>query len=150
MALILALFGVKDIYDGAGNMAGRYRGAAAIIHSRYPKAVYVHCAAHTLNLCVVAACSIQLVKNMMGTMTEICIFFSYTPKHQQELEKTIKSGDCVIQRKLVSLCKTRWVARIDALEVFLTSFHLFSKHWMLLVKEVRVGGTQSQVGKLQI
>ena len=61
----------------AGNMAGRYRGAAAIIHSRYPKAVYVHCGAHALNLCVVAACSIQLVKNMMGTMTDICIFFSY-------------------------------------------------------------------------
>ena len=38
-----------------------------IIKSRFPKAVYVHCAAHALNLCVVAACSVQLVKNMMGT-----------------------------------------------------------------------------------
>ena len=56
-------------YDGAGNMAGKYRGAAVIIQSRCPKAVYVHCAAHALNLCVVAACSVQLVKNMMGTMT---------------------------------------------------------------------------------
>ena len=137
-------------YDGAGNMAGKYRGAAVIIQSRCPKAVYVHCAAHALNLCVVAACSAQLVKNMMGTMTEICIFFTYSPKRQQELEKTIKSGDCAIERKLVSLCKTRWVARIDALEVFFYSIHLLFKHWMLLVKEVQVAGMLNQVGKLQI
>ena len=32
-------------YDGAGNMAGKYRGAAATIQSKCPKAVYVHCAA---------------------------------------------------------------------------------------------------------
>lgn len=40
-------------YDGAGSMAGMARGAAACILSKYPKALYVHCAAHRLNLCVV-------------------------------------------------------------------------------------------------
>ncbi len=44
-------------------MAGKYRGTAAIIQSSHPAAVYVHRAAHTLNLCVVAASSIQCVKN---------------------------------------------------------------------------------------
>ena len=58
-------------YDGAGNMAGKCRGAAACIQRTYPKAVYVHCAAHSLNLCVVAACNVQSVKNMMGTLVEI-------------------------------------------------------------------------------
>ena len=62
-------------YDGAGNMAGKYRGAAMTIQSRC-QAVYVHCAAHALNLCVVAACSVQLVKNMMATMVEICLQFT--------------------------------------------------------------------------
>ena len=103
-------------YDGAGNMAGKCRGAAACIQSACPKAVYVHCAAHTLNLCVVAACGVQLVKNMMGTMVEICLFFSNSPKCQLELKKYIPS------RKLVSMCKTRWVAHIDALEVFFDIF----------------------------
>ena len=28
-------------YDGAGNMSGKYRGAAAIIQHDYPKALYV-------------------------------------------------------------------------------------------------------------
>ena len=54
-------------YDGAGNMAGKCRGAAACIQASHPKSVFVHCAAHTLNLCVVAACSIQEIKNMMYT-----------------------------------------------------------------------------------
>ena len=46
-------------YDGAGNMAGIREGAAAHITAIYPKALYCHCAAHVLNLCVVAACKIQ-------------------------------------------------------------------------------------------
>ena len=105
-------------YDGAGNMAGKYRGATVTIQSRCPKAVYVHCAAHAF----VAACSVQLVKNMMGTMVEICLFFSNSPKRQLELEKNIASLDDVTAKKLISLCKTRWVARIDALELFMDLF----------------------------
>ena len=105
-------------YDGAGNMAGKYRGAAAVIQSSHPNAVYVHCAAHTLNLCVVAASSVQCIKNMMSTMVEICLFFSNSPKRELELEKNIKSMISGAATKLVNLCKTRWVARINALEVF--------------------------------
>ena len=89
-------------------MAGKYRGAAAIIQSTCPKAVYVHCAAHSLNLCVVGACKIQMVKNiMMGSMVELCLFFSNSPKRQLELEKHIHSIQSTNPRKLVSLCKTR-------------------------------------------
>ena len=105
-------------YDGAGNMAGKYRGAAVSIQSTCPKAVYVHCAAHSLNLCVVAACGVQSVQNMMGTMVEICLFFSNSPKRQLEFEKHIQSIEGARAKKLVSMCKTRWVARIDALELF--------------------------------
>ena len=37
-------------YDGAGNIPGKCHGAAACIQSVSPKAVYVHCVAHTLSL----------------------------------------------------------------------------------------------------
>ena len=33
-----------------------------------------------LNLCVVAACSIQAIRNMYGVVEEICLFFNYSPK----------------------------------------------------------------------
>ena len=59
----------------------------------------------------------------MGTMVEICLF-SNLPK----LEKQIKEleSDCTAT-KLVSLCKTRWVARIDALEVFFQLFEAIAE-----------------------
>ena len=55
---------------------------------------------------------------MMSTMVEICLFFSNSPKRELELEKNIKSMKSGTATKLVNLCKTRWVARINALEVF--------------------------------
>ena len=66
-------------YDGADNMSGKYRGAAAIIQHDYTKVLYVHCVSHVLNLCVVAACVIQAIRNMYGVMEEFCLFFNYSP-----------------------------------------------------------------------
>lgn len=45
-------------YDGAGNMAGKTRGAAAIITAQYPLALYVHCASHQLNLAVIKSAEV--------------------------------------------------------------------------------------------
>ena len=52
-------------YDGAGAMAGKTKGVAARINTLYPKALYTHCAAHRLNLCVVKCCGIIEVNNVM-------------------------------------------------------------------------------------
>lgn len=38
-------------YDGASNMAGARSGVQAVVQRDAPKAMYVHCAAHRLNLC---------------------------------------------------------------------------------------------------
>jgi hypothetical protein len=39
-------------YDGAGNMSGPYKGVAARILKDNPLAMYIHCHAHILNLCI--------------------------------------------------------------------------------------------------
>ena len=67
-------------YDGAGNMSGKYRGAAAIIQHDYPKELNVHCVSLVLNLCVVASSSIQAIRNIYGVVEEICLLFNYSPK----------------------------------------------------------------------
>ena len=106
-------------YDGAGAMAGKTRGAASRIISKYPKALYTHCAAHRLNLCVMKCCSIREVSNMMQTADRISRFFSNSPKRQLFLEGWIES---VLpeenRKKLKELCRTRWVERHEAFEVF--------------------------------
>ena len=52
-------------YDGAGNMAGKYQGAAARIRREYELSIYVHCASHRLNPCIVSSCEMLLVKKIM-------------------------------------------------------------------------------------
>ena len=106
-------------YDGAGAMAGKAKGAAAIITSEFPKALFTHCAAHRLNLCVVKCCSIRDVNNMMQTADTVARFFNYSPKRQVLLETWI---DNIFQeerrKKLKEMCKTRWVERHEAFTVF--------------------------------
>lgn len=44
-------------YDGASNMSGAVRGAAAVIAQDHPLALYCHCRSHVLNLALVKSCT---------------------------------------------------------------------------------------------
>ena len=72
-------------------MSGKYRGTAAIIQHDYPKALYVYGVSHALNLSVVVAYSKHAIWNMYGVVEEICLFFNYSPKWQQELQEHIEN-----------------------------------------------------------
>lgn len=61
-------------------MAGKSRGAAAHIMEQYPKAIYTHCMAHRLNLCIVKCCSLRDVDNMMQIADKVVRFFGNSPK----------------------------------------------------------------------
>ena len=109
---------------GAGAMAVHSKGAATCILARYQKAVYVHYAAHRLNLCVMKACGIQAVSNMMQTADSIFRFFSNSQKRQLALEKWIDSTlpKEERRRKLKEMCQTKWVKRHEAFELFIDLF----------------------------
>ena len=103
-------------YDGAGNMSGRVNGTAAV---QYPLALYLHRTSHSLNLAVVKSLDETSVRNMIGIVNRVSIFFSAHPKRQRKLEEAIdrtQSESAV--KKLKDLCRTRWVERIDALNRF--------------------------------
>ena len=106
-------------YDGAGNMAGSVNGTAALITADYPLALYLHCASHCLNLAVVSSLQVTSVGNMMGVVGRVFQFFAAHPKRQRALEKAIADTQpASTVHKLKDLCRTRWVQRIDAMEVF--------------------------------
>ena len=86
-------------YNGAGAMAGARRGVAARILDKYPKAGFVHCASHVLNLCVLKSASIAEVRNVMNVVTSVAIFFNHSPKRQVALDKFITEGCRIIQAK---------------------------------------------------
>lgn len=111
----------SQCYDGAGNMAGKTKGVGARIQRQHPKALPFWCVAHQLNRCIVQACSIPSVRNMMNTADQIVRFFEFSPAKQNTLEDAIdRYGEVEFQKKkLKELCRTRWVERHDALDVFI-------------------------------
>ena len=112
-------------YDGAGNMAGKCQGAAKRITDKYPKAPYVHCGSHALNLSVASACNIQVVRNMMGHVKAVSDFFNVSPKRFSLLTQKIQEfNPSARHNHLIDVCRTRWVARIDGLDVFAEVFSL--------------------------
>ena len=44
-------------FDGASNMSGNKSGVQKRIKDRQPKAIYTHCASHSLSLSIVSCCS---------------------------------------------------------------------------------------------
>ena len=109
-------------YDGAGNVAGKYKGASSIISRQYPKPLFVHCKSHLWNLCVAPPCEIELVRNMMEHVKSVSNFFSVHPKRallEQQVKKMLPSAR---HRHLLDVCRTRWVSRIDGLDVFVEIF----------------------------
>ena len=107
-------------YDGAGNMAGSINSTAAIITAQYPFAIYWHCASHCLNLAGVKSLELTSARNMMGGVRRVYNFLAAYPKCQRALEKAI--SDCQpssTAHKLKDMCRTRWVQRIDAIEIFM-------------------------------
>ena len=114
-------------YDGAGAMSGATKGVAARILEKCPKAQFTHCAAHRLNLCVVKCCTIHEVSNAMDCADGGVWFFNNSRKRQLFFETCVQderhANPQFEQRtKLKELCRTRWVERHDAFEVFV---HLY-------------------------
>ena len=105
-------------YDGSGSMAGIKKGASSRILQKYPLATYIHCCSHILNLAIASSCSQELVRNMMGSVSEVSKFFEHGKRQDKLVEVIEKELPDVKKKRVKPLCRTRWVERHDALEVF--------------------------------
>ncbi|KAL4083385.1 hypothetical protein QTP88_028709 [Uroleucon formosanum] len=109
-------------YDGASNMSGRFKGTQKIVRETCPKALYVHCAAHSLNLAVSTSCDIQAIRNSLGLVEKMYCFLN-TPKHKNVLLSVINESDMDTRSKSIKhLCATRWVERYTAINDFVELF----------------------------
>ena len=66
LGLSITQYLVGQGYDGAANMSGHRSGLSAIIRSKVPRAIYVHCVCHCLNLVLQDASSSTEVRNCLG------------------------------------------------------------------------------------
>ena len=86
-----------------------------------PLALYMHCNSQVLNLAIAGSCSVQSLRNMMGYINDVFLFFHLSPKRQRFLEQILGVYAPEKKRhKLKGLCKTRWVERHDCLETLIS------------------------------
>jgi len=69
-------------YDGCSTMAGNEGGVQAKVKSKYPKAVFVHCCLHGLNLVVIDLNAFPEIRNSIGTIKSFIKFFRESPKRR--------------------------------------------------------------------
>ncbi|CAH1968929.1 unnamed protein product [Acanthoscelides obtectus] len=104
-------------YDGAAVMSGRLRGVRTIISEQYPKAQFVHCVAHVLNLVLAHSCEIPMIRNCIGTIKSVINFFRQSPLRDGLLKKIADQINSS-HSTLISLCETRWTEKHVAVERF--------------------------------
>ena len=109
-------------YDGASNMAGSISGVAKHIQEEEPRALFVHCLAHSLNLSL-QDCGRQCspVREALNLTSGLATLIRSSPKrlaifrHLQEELAPNAPG-------LKPLCPTRWTVRTGALESILKNY----------------------------
>ena len=115
--------------DGARNMNGVRNGAQALFKREEPRALYVHCLAHSLNLAV------QDVTKKCDLVRNICLRPSTAhkvlPKRSSlfdslRKEMAINNDDnSQLTPSLRTLCPTRWTVRHSSIDSILQNYSIF-------------------------
>lgn len=115
-------------YDGASVMAGNTNGVSARMSAVEPRAVFIHCFAHSLNLSLQESSrSLPLYRDMIDYVKDIVNLIRASPKRtgilmaiQQEDEVT--SGVMISRKQLRPLCPTRWTTRHESIQSLLDNY----------------------------
>lgn len=110
-------------YDGAPTMAGHINGVAAQIQKEEPRAIYVHCLAHSLNLVLQDTTRrSHIIRDVLELCMGISQLINWSPKRfhlfkekQREFNTTSKIG-------VRPLCPTRWTVRAEAISAVLQNY----------------------------
>ena len=125
-------------YDGGSKMNGKHKGLASRVVEKNPKAFYVHCYAHQLNLDLENACE---VRNTIGTVTSIHNYIKASAKRndifiskQSEYNQEYEEDRLVKSIKL--LCGTRWSSRDKAYESIEENFEIIIETLKVIISNM--------------
>ena len=111
-------------FDGAANMRGKNRGVASRLKSICPKAVYVHCHGHRLNLAIQGCLtSVAPLKNCLGVIQSLYCFIEASPKrHAVYCNIEVEGSESSFVRTLKSQGDTRWACHWEAVKAVIDEF----------------------------
>ena len=122
---------VGQAYDGASNMSGPYRGVASRIQAENPRVLYVHCMAHSLNLCLQdSASGSKCVHEALSLTSDLANFIRASPKRLAIFEK-LQADLNPDAHSLKPLCPTRWTVRTAAIQAIV-------ENWNVIIAELEV------------
>ena len=97
-------------YDVAATFSGTKNGVQMRIRTLAPRALFVHCRAHVLQLyCVSAARCLPSLKKVFATLKSVWKMFHYSPKNFSAL-KEMQALVNHTQLKMIKPSDTRWLA----------------------------------------
>ena len=97
-------------------MAGHLNGVAVRLQREEPRAHYVHCLAHSLNLCLQeCSCKCSAVRDALGVTQELYNLIRASPKRLGLLNRIINEL-APSSPGLKPLCPTRWTVRTSAID----------------------------------
>ena len=118
-------------YDGASNMSDIRNGVQALFKQEENKALYVHCLAHNLNLCLQdASRKCKILRNTMDFIHDLVQLIKFSPKRLTVFEKfrkeiTVSSGDSTPSLRV--LCPTRWTVRHASISSILKNYQVLQQ-----------------------
>ena len=107
---------VGECFDGAANMKGVKKGLATLMKETSPRALYVHCYGHLLNLALQDTMeNIEPLRNALGTIQNLYNFLEASPKRHAIFGDTeVESDHLILSLKSQSI--TRWSCRYEAVK----------------------------------
>ena len=105
-------------------MAGHLNGLASQIRREEPKALFVHCLAHSVNLCLQdCAKSSRPVRDALALVKESYNLIQLSPKRLAWFNR-LKDKLAPENPTLKLLCPTRWTVRSSAIDAVLKNYAL--------------------------
>jgi hypothetical protein len=133
-------------YDGCSVMSGHIGGVQKLIFDIEPKAVYVDCASHSLDLVTCDAYDARNIQLFFGTVKTSVRFVSASPKRQNLLKNAVATTNFdTKRRKLTKLVEHRWVEKHTSV---LVSKQLFSSVIILLEHMIGNGDAETIANSL--
>ena len=115
-------------FDGASNMSGVRNGVQALVKSETSQALYVHCLAHNLSLClkdVTNTC--EMIRNVMDFVYNLVQLIRFSPKRLSlfdSLRKDISLNSGEATPSLRMLCPTRWTVRHTSIDSVIKNYQI--------------------------
>lgn len=113
-------------FDGAANVRGYKSGLQSRLIEEEPRALFVHCAAHRLNLVVQDNVQqVQIVRDFIGVVQNLINFVKDSPKRIaffKDLQHQNASTNNPTPITLQKYCPTRWCLRVKSLRTILANY----------------------------